>query len=336
MDVYDMRGQMFMADFNINLSTLASKETELTGLSSDANSIYNDFSSSTLNNLSSTEISSLSSNISKSFTRLKNGYNNSSTWYQKYVKGINSIEDALASLSGDGLTTPTEFKGEFVDLFGKKVMPVLKTGATAEEKAIKLSDTPTGDGTIDLQLLGNDYVIANTDASLMEYYKNVILNQNLFQSSDKAYGDQCLGFSYNYAYGLYTNDRSISGKTCRNDTSYGNYFKEFKTNDEREYLNKIYDEISAGRPVVVQVIGSRSKQTRHYVAAVGFNKNVKSASDLKSTDLLIMDVYDGQIKNVVPYGASSGRYIASGRQINKGRYNYGYDMFYINDTKRSV
>ena len=66
-------------------------------------------------------------------------------------------------------------------------------------------------------------------------------------------------------------------------------------------------------PVVIQVIGSKSKGTRHYVTAVGFKNNVTSGSQLKDTDLLIVDSYDGNVENIVAKGSSGdGRYIIKG------------------------
>ena len=209
-------------------------------------------------------------------------------------------------------------------------MPILQTGGDVHALATTVGTASEGLTLVEVN--GEKYLVADTDADLLEYYNSMIKSQGLYQEYDYGrYKDQCLGFAYNYAYGLYTDDRNINGSTCRNNTSYGNNFKEYTTNDESAYLQKIYDELSAGRPVVVQVIGSRSNKSRHYVTAVGFKETVTSASELKPTDILIMDTYDGKIKEVVPYGADSGRYIASGYQINKGRYNYGYDMFYINN-----
>ena len=67
-------------DYDINLTTLESKQTEFDTMKSNVEDIYNEFSSCYLNKLSGTEISSLSSKIKKDVDRLKNGYKNSSTW----------------------------------------------------------------------------------------------------------------------------------------------------------------------------------------------------------------------------------------------------------------
>jgi len=109
------------------LSTLQSKQAELDTLKSSTEDIYNEFNSGYLSGLP-TELSSIDSGLKSSFTRLKKGYKNSSTWFKKYIDELSSLEDGLASFNCSSLSQPKEFSGEFVDMFGKKVMERLKTG----------------------------------------------------------------------------------------------------------------------------------------------------------------------------------------------------------------
>ncbi len=316
-----------MADYIINIENLESKCVDLNGLNSTISQAYKSFSSSNLNMLSTTEIAFLGNRISGTIKRLKNGHNNSYSWLNKYLEELTTLEANLTKSENDELV---EFNGTFEDIFGKVTIPSLKTGADESANAAKFFAGLSGDGTVLVDILNNEYIVADTPGELIDYYNNVIRGKGLYQDANYSiYRDQCLGFAYNYAWGLYTNNRDIDGSQCRNNTSCSSNFTNYTTNDEGAFLSKLYEEISAGRPVVIQVIGSRSRRSRHYVTAVGFRNGIKSANELKTTDLLIVDSYDGNIKEVVPYGASSGRYVAKGTQINGSRYNYGYEMYYI-------
>ena len=318
-------------DYEIDLNTLQSKNSELLEIKTKAEDIYNEFNSGYLNKLANTDIRLITAYLRQPIERLKKGVTNSNTWYTNYCNELDSLENTLASFNSSNLESPKLFNSKFEDLFSKNTMPILKSNGDIHANAVA---TPTvtdkGDGTITVEALGKKYTVANTKAELYDYLNNVILSQSLYQEASKKFDDQCLGFSYNYAYGLYANDRSINSSTIRNGTSYGNHFKKFNTYDASELLDKVYSEITAGKPVVIQVTGSRKNQTRHYVTVVGFNSNVKSAKDLKLTDLLIMDVYDGKIKNTVGKKATSGRCVVKGTELKKGKYPYGYEMYYIN------
>jgi len=316
-----------MSDFLIDLNSLNTKKTTLGELQSQVSTVGKSYNSTAIKEAKD-GYNNVATKLTRNMERLTKGYTNSYTWLTGYTTDLDTLEQSLKSLDLATLTKPIEFKGQFEDIFGKITMPALKTGGDPNCNAIS-TVTANGDGTITVEVNGKTYTIANTEAELFDYYKNVILSQSLYQESSKKFDDQCLGFSYNYAYGLYANDRSINSSTIRNGTSYGNYFNKFNTNNESELLEKVYNEITSGKPVVLQVTGSRKNQTRHYVTVIGFDNSVKSAKDLKSTDLLIMDVYDGKIKNTVGKNASSGRCVVKGTELKKGRYNYGYEMYYI-------
>ena len=252
-----------MADFVIDLGSLDSKKSTLDTLNNGTDTIFNTYTSSSVSSLKSTEVSTVANRVSSTMDRLKNGYSNSLTWFSDYLSGITSLEASLASFEGSSLNTPVEFKGTFEDIFGKVTMPVLKTGADTSLNVGKLIAGARGEGTVLLDVLGNTYVVADTEAELMEYYNNIIRGKDLYQDANyKIYKNQCLGFAYNYAWGLYTNNTGVTGSQCRNETDCATQFKQFRTNNESEFLSKIYEEVSAGRPVVVQVIGSRSNKTR--------------------------------------------------------------------------
>lgn len=197
----------------------------------------------------------------------------------------------------------------------------------AKEAILKGSEST---GLIDDMYLGSNYSIANTKVSFKEFYDDVVQGKKLYQKSG-GYSDWCLGFACTHAWGMYSGNKDYSAGSCNNSCEATTHFSRYKTTNHEEYMQKIYDELSNGKPVVIQVIGSKSKGTRHYVTAVGFKNNVTSGSQLKDTDILYVDSYDGEIKSVSEKGGS-GRYIIQGTDTSnykKGNknYNYGYELY---------
>ncbi len=121
-------------DYEIDLSTLNGKKSELETLKTESENVYNEFNNN-LSNLSGTELSGIANKLKTSINRLKKGSNNSNKWYVKYINELTKLEDSLASFDVSGLTEPTEFGGEFIDMFGKVTMPVLKTGGDIHANA---------------------------------------------------------------------------------------------------------------------------------------------------------------------------------------------------------
>ena len=115
-------------DYDIKLDTLTSKQSEFETLKSSAEDIYNEFNSCYLSRIYDSEISGIKNGLKEPISRLKNGYTNSNSWLKDYVKELGELEDNLAAFNVADLNEITEFKGEFVDLFGKKTMPIIKTG----------------------------------------------------------------------------------------------------------------------------------------------------------------------------------------------------------------
>ena len=114
-------------DYEIVLSALEGKSSEFESLLSQVSS-FSEEGTSDLSSMSGTEISGLYDRVHQSMERLKNGYTNCNTWLSSYISDLNSLESSLANFSCSNIDAPTAFKGEFIDLFGKKVIPTLKTG----------------------------------------------------------------------------------------------------------------------------------------------------------------------------------------------------------------
>ena len=96
-------------------------------------------------------------------------------------------------------------------------------------------------------------------------------------------------------------------------------------NDNKdEVLKNVYNEISNGRPCLIQVNGNTAGTSRHYVVVVGVKKSVKNANDVTEDDLLIIDSWDGRLEGL---GSNGARFMVTGAACKK-KYS-GYQMYYI-------
>ena len=116
-----------MADLEIEVETLNGKKGNLDSMKGKVDSISETYEGTTIKE-SKEGYDNVASKITKNMTRLKNGYNNSSSWFSEYLSELESLEASLSSFSGDSITIPIEFKGTFEDIFGKVTMPAIKTG----------------------------------------------------------------------------------------------------------------------------------------------------------------------------------------------------------------
>ena len=111
-------------DYLINIDSIQNKQNELNNLKTTINTLTNEVTTGYLNSVSGSEISSLITKIKNSSERLKKGYENSSNWLNRYINEINSVENKLSNTNNGSVKT---FDKEFIDIFGKQVIPILKT-----------------------------------------------------------------------------------------------------------------------------------------------------------------------------------------------------------------
>lgn len=165
----------------------------------------------------------------------------------------------------------------------------------------------------------NDYVVAENQTKLSDYV-NFLRSRGICQDSNKdVYGGKCLGFAYTQAYGYFVNDRNITPDSGAN-YKYATKFQAFE-GTKQEVLAEIYKEITAGRPVVLQVNGNVSGTSRHFVTVVGYKKSVKSAADIKEEDLLIIDSWDAKLESMNGKGSGT-RFMTQGTETGNGNYPY--------------
>ena len=105
---------------------------------------------------------------------------------------------------------------------------------------------------------------------------------------------------------------------------YATKFKAFTDDDKQVVLEKIYELINEGQPMVLHVNGNKEGTSRHYVTVVGYKDSVTSGSTMTEEDLLIIDSYDGKLERM---DRSESRFIISG--YDTGRTGYGYQLYIL-------
>jgi hypothetical protein len=181
-----------------------------------------------------------------------------------------------------------------------------------------------GNGTISPSALmdGSYHVIDSTVP--VDRYLNIVSSNRIAQNNNSdIYGGYCLAFSYIHAYSLFSGDTSKRAPDAH-DYVFASKFKGFEHDDINEVLKNVYNEVSNGRPCLIQVNGNKAGTSRHYVTVVGFKSSVKSASDLTQDDLLIIDSWDGKLEGV---GKNGARFMVTGAACKK-KYS-GYQMYYL-------
>ena len=197
------------------------------------------------------------------------------------------------------------------------------SSSSSSSTSYRPTNRVVGDSVLDYSALGDKYTVVKTAKSVEEYLK-VIESRGITQDSNSAiYGDSCLAFAYIHAYSMYSGNTSAGASNALQYT-YANKFTGYTSDNKQDVLNKIYEEVNKGKPVVLQVNGNTSGTSRHYVTVVGFNKEVASGAALKEEDLLIIDSWDGALENM---SSSTSRFMTTGAQTGK-EYS-GYQIYTI-------
>ncbi len=256
------------------------------------------------------------------------------------VQGSNTVVDVSASdnkgIAGysyilDG--TATEYKKEtnykasqksttvsvkVKDLVGNET--TLKCDVTIKEEPT-VSGRPPGSSTV---IDSTEYVLVAAKNDTVEFAKTV-KRLRVAQNDPPGYPDMCLSFAYYHAYNLYNGD-NINGMSAPEASKYmyAGRFHEFKNDDKQVVLEKVYELINAGQPMVIHVNGNKAGTSRHYVTVVGYKKSVTSGSTMSEQDLLIIDSYDGELERM---DRDTSRFMISG--YDTGRKTYGYQLYIL-------
>ncbi len=157
-------------------------------------------------------------------------------------------------------------------------------------------------GTTTLNALGQNWTVANTTTKVRDYMKSLSRRRVAQDNKDcndsgsciesDRDNDTCLSFAetfaYDMVYGTTTSDH------CASAYRRASNFYSVKTFSKEDTLSMIYDQLSNGWPVVVQVKYSTGRG-RHFVVAVGYKASVKSRSQFTENDLLFLNT-DGSLR----------------------------------------
>ena len=187
-----------------------------------------------------------------------------------------------------------------------------------------------GYGTTTVNVLDDTWVVVNAPVDLITYQR-AVYNHRVAQNANTAeWSDKCLGFAFTHAWGFYTGNTNYTGQQGANYAG-ASHFTSFIDDNKQAVLNAVYEEITAGRPVVLQVNGNTQGTSRHFVAVVGYRQGVSSGSTIAETDLLIIDSWDAKLERM---DTEKSRFMTSGAQCHKKDYS-GYRMHYIKQSDAS-
>lgn len=141
---------------------------------------------------------------------------------------------------------------------------------------------------------GEEFLVCNTAISLDDYVDYI--NKNGMFQNKGFMGSRCLELASIYAEdmisGNYTNKEAF-----KNSGIY-NRIDSVRSYSEEEILENVYNEVSAGRPVGLQVSQMRGEGYRHFVTVVGYKNGVSGPQDLTPDNLLVLDDVDGRVQTL--------------------------------------
>ena len=173
---------------------------------------------------------------------------------------------------------------------------------------IKLMDPSIGNSKVKYYTYnGVEYVIANTKNDLLNFERNTC--HTISQSANPSEcGDACFSFSlYHAAYIQYGNISQMNEDAACH-YGYGHLASpNTKSNGTKaDALRMVYNAILNGETPVLQVTGTRARNSRHFVLVVGYRRSKYNASELVEEDLLVIDSWTGCF-STISYSDTSKR-----------------------------
>ncbi len=174
-----------------------------------------------------------------------------------------------------------------------------------------------------------EYSVVDTAFGLVDFF-NYIQKNRIYQDGSDA-TNSCFSAAHFYAKSMLMNEKYSGSLSQQMHSAAGDVYynrdRRIDTSNKQAALAAIYEELKAGRPVSIDV--KRKKPGgRHVITVVGFKSNVKSAADLRSEDLLILDTWDGQIERM---DTVNSRQMAAGSEVGQGY--KGYNVRRIRDDR---
>lgn len=183
---------------------------------------------------------------------------------------------------------------------------------------------PTEDGKM-LRVIykGKECLIANTRINCFDYQKYVMAN-HLYQAGKGSEAGICLSdclmlceyYAMDMLRGTFSSKNTMSQKNKSGDAACTKFDSTIslcnknapsdeKAKAEVPIYDYIYNEVSEGRPVVLQV-SQKNENDRHFVVITGFDASVKSARDLNPDTMIALDCWDGEVDFLSGHGVEEG------------------------------
>lgn len=244
-------------------------------------------------------------------------------------KGISGYSYILDSQSTDFITANTYKVSQASKTVSVKVKDIVGNEATLPcEVTIKQETVTQGRPSGSAHVIDtSEYRLVSTKNDTIEFAK-LVDSLNVAQNHPPGYPDYCLSFAYYHAYKLY-NGTNLNAMTAAEGASYmyAAKFTAFKNDSKQVVLEKVYELINTGQPVVLHVNGNKAGTSRHYVTVVGYKNSVTSGSSMSEQDLLIIDSYDGKLERM---DRDSSRFMISGYDTGRtGSKGYGYQLYIL-------
>ena len=241
-------------------------------------------------------------------------------------KGISGYKYLLDSTSTDYISDSTYKTTSNAKKISVKVKDIVGNETTIPCVVEKKEETTvSGRSSGSAQVIDtSEYRLVATKNDVVSFAR-IVDNLRVAQNKPPGYGGECLWFAYYHAYNLYygTNLNAMSAEEAH-EHKYATYFSNFANDDKQVVLERLYEAINQGYPVVLHVNGNAAVTSRHFVTVVGYKKSVTSKESITEEDLLIIDAHNGKLERM---DRESSRFMISG--YDTGRTTYGYRILIL-------
>lgn len=164
-----------------------------------------------------------------------------------------------------------------------------------------------------LAILNSNWIVINTKSEVLNFITD-IYQKGIRQDADHLkYDKLSLAICYIYASYLY-NGYELNGIKIE-CWRHASEFQEIILNSKEEVLKVITEELNEGKPVIAEI--NDKNGSHRFITIVGY-KELRTKKTIEENDLLIIDSYDGKIKNI----DGNNMYLVNGKEIDK--YYEGY------------
>lgn len=145
---------------------------------------------------------------------------------------------------------------------------------------------------------GQTFNVANTKINV-DTYAEYLQKNKIYQNAGFMGGD-CMLLSQYYASDMLRGSYTSKDTMANHGGSPAVKMNErTKSSAQEPVMQYMYQELSQGHPVVLQVTQKNSyKGSRHLVTAVGFKSTVTSYQDLTPENILVLDCVDGKVQTL--------------------------------------